>query len=405
MTVDRIELHDVMSHEKASVDLCGSLNVFTGASDSGKSAIVRALLFAMKNEPAGIDLLRHGAGRGSFAEIVLHCTGDDGKKFTVARRRGKSKNEYELDGRPLLAFGQSVPEQIERLFNLSQYAFQCQSDGSFLLSSTDGEVSKVLSRTVGLSEIDSAFVKIRSMKSKNDTALACAKMEAERFGKDGERYAGVDGAMKTLASLNPLAECLDNAKEMIECEKSIKEEYSRLPPDMLSSINSAEITVGGLMDARAGIDKANAALSSVSSLIASIKDVPVPVSTVRVSILLKEIAKASEMRDGAYGNEKRVRELLSQIRSLPEIADFSSADLSMRMIGETSAIYASKTEDLKKVSEIAASINECGEYEKKLDGEISTCEREIAEYKKTHRICPTCGAESCHWHKEVKEGM
>ena len=404
MTVDRIELHDVMSHENASFDLRRSLNVFTGASDSGKSAIVRALLFAMKNEPAGIDLLRHGAKRGACAEIILHCTDDNGKKFTVARRRGKSKNEYELDGKALVAFGQYVPEQIKQLFNLSEYAFQCQSDGSFLLSSTDGEVSRVLSRTVGLAEIDSAFSKIRSMKSQNDVSLSCSKMEVERFGKDRERYVGTDDAGKTVMLLNV---CMKQSDELTEsvCEaRRIENEHSSVPIDMSFEISKAESCMKLLSETLEKLKAVDSSHSSVFTLIGSLRGTPKSVSTIRTSLLLKEMENASAKFEEARERSVRVSSFIIQYKSLREPADFSTVDNAIQRIKECVCGFDEKTKLVYRVSECIASLNECDVNEKTFAEEIHGCEIEIGEYRKAHRVCPVCGAESCYWHKEIKEG-
>ena len=65
MKLKQARFTDVLSHVDSRVDLGGTLTVFTGVSDSGKSGCMRGLLQVCRNEPAGIDLLRHGAKRGS----------------------------------------------------------------------------------------------------------------------------------------------------------------------------------------------------------------------------------------------------------------------------------------------------------------------------------------------------
>ena len=108
MKLKSLRLTNLLSHEDAHIELGEFLTVFTGVSESGKSGIVRGINQLFRNRPAGIDLLRHAAKRGACSEIEATLE-HDGRERSIVRRRGKSKNEYELDGQPLIAFGLEVP--------------------------------------------------------------------------------------------------------------------------------------------------------------------------------------------------------------------------------------------------------------------------------------------------------
>lgn len=63
---ERLLIENFQSHEQTEVFFTEGLNVFVGPSDSGKSAILRALRWVLYNEPKGTDFIRAGkSGAGS----------------------------------------------------------------------------------------------------------------------------------------------------------------------------------------------------------------------------------------------------------------------------------------------------------------------------------------------------
>ena len=64
MKIKTLHLKDLLCHVDSRVEIAEHLTVFTGVSDSGKSGVLRGLNQLCRNQPTGIDLLRHGAKRG-----------------------------------------------------------------------------------------------------------------------------------------------------------------------------------------------------------------------------------------------------------------------------------------------------------------------------------------------------
>ena len=174
-----LKLTNVLSHKNTDIPIAPCVTIFAGDSRSGKSVIVRALYQAMLNKPNGINLLSHGAKHGACAETLMTFMDYDGSMFEVARRRSKSRNEYDLTGEdnPLKAFKLEPPVCISDKLNLSRFAFKRQQDKDFLLCESDGEVARILGQTVGLTQIDSAFKHMRKIKGENDEVLLNAKKD------------------------------------------------------------------------------------------------------------------------------------------------------------------------------------------------------------------------------------
>ena len=91
----------------------------------------------------------NGPDEGRTASAHLRI---DGR--SIKRVRGKGRNAYRIDGRPLKAFGAGVPEPVERLLNLGPVNFAGQHDATYLFSLSPGECAKALNEAINLSEID-----------------------------------------------------------------------------------------------------------------------------------------------------------------------------------------------------------------------------------------------------------
>ena len=140
----RIELINFQSHKYTDLYFDDKVNVIIGPSDSGKTAIIRAIKWVLFNEPSGIDFIRKGT---TESNVVLYF--DD--NLIIKRGRSKSKNYYEITYPNGLeerfeGFGTKVPEEIIELTgiqkveldgnNLISLNISDQLESPFLLTST-----------------------------------------------------------------------------------------------------------------------------------------------------------------------------------------------------------------------------------------------------------------------------
>ena len=70
--IQSLHIKNLQSHKDSHLDFCEGVNVIVGPSDSGKSAILRALRWIVKNRPQG-DVLRSHWGGETEASIILHA--------------------------------------------------------------------------------------------------------------------------------------------------------------------------------------------------------------------------------------------------------------------------------------------------------------------------------------------
>jgi exonuclease SbcC len=177
-TIRKLIIENFQSHAYSELDLDDGLNVIVGASDQGKSSIIRALRWVLYNEPRGADFMRVGA---NYVRVTLHT--NDG--YIVTRERTASKNRYQVispDGNEQVyeGFGNSVPQEViaahgvekilldegeEKMLHLGM-----QLDGPFLLSETGAVKAKAIGRLNGVHIIDAAH---------RDTARDLSRLQQE----------------------------------------------------------------------------------------------------------------------------------------------------------------------------------------------------------------------------------
>lgn len=196
--IKSLSVTNFQSHKSAELNFAPGVNVIIGASDSGKTAILRALNWIISNRPSG-DAFRSSWGGATECRVDL----TDGN--WIARTKDKDGNQYELNAEVMKAMGQSVPEAISKVLNLNSINQQSQMDAPFLLSASAGEVAQTLNEVVGLEDIDKTLTAAnRMVRAANQDMereqAQIATMTAQKAAFDG--LDGLDGMLTRLEDLN-----------------------------------------------------------------------------------------------------------------------------------------------------------------------------------------------------------
>jgi exonuclease SbcC len=193
----RMVIENFQSHKRTEIDLTDGLNVFVGPSDSGKSAILRALRWLLYNQPRGSDFIRAGSDR---CRVTL--TLSDG--VTIVRERSPSLNRYHLidpDGNEQVfeGFGGTVPQEVIAAHGMHPLKmdtdwslpaqFGTQLEGPFLLSETGGVKAKSIGRVSGAHLIDLALQSTAKDQKNLAVTMRHLTQEVERLTQALEPYA------------------------------------------------------------------------------------------------------------------------------------------------------------------------------------------------------------------------
>lgn len=171
--LESITIRNFQRHKKLKVEFNDHITTFTGPTDAGKSAVIRALRWACINVPSGASFIRNGAN-----ECRVSIEFDEGQN--LIRRRKKKGNDfipfsitsYSGTTRDFKAVGKgNVPAEVERLLSVSPTNFQSQFDGPFWLSDSGGRISQELNKIVDLSIIDRSLSSIAHAVRKSKSAI------------------------------------------------------------------------------------------------------------------------------------------------------------------------------------------------------------------------------------------
>lgn len=154
--IENLEISNFQSHKKTSIAFHHGMNVITGSSDSGKSAIMRALIWAINNRPSGGAFKTWGTKETDKVEVSLEF---DNGWFTKER---VTKNKYICDEGSFEALRSDVPDAIRNIANITDYNIQTQFQPYFMLQDSPGDRAKRLNELVGLDIIDRIFKKLNS---------------------------------------------------------------------------------------------------------------------------------------------------------------------------------------------------------------------------------------------------
>lgn len=241
--IKSIVVQNFQSHRKTVLNLSKGVNAIVGNSDCGKSALFRALVWDILNKPKGDKNFRSRWGGDTSIEIEF----SDG---TSVERKKTKDNLYILNGdeeNAFTAFKEEIPGPIYEALNMEDINLQTQMDAPFLLSSSSGDVAKLLNKIANLTTIDTTLSNIRkrtlgvsrditSIKEQMDELEAVEKSFSylKQMEKDVEalnvlldRWGAMDDETTLLSALiDKISEDeneLDDFEILVSFEKRVKE--------------------------------------------------------------------------------------------------------------------------------------------------------------------------------------
>lgn len=191
--IEFIRARNFQSHADSQIDLDGRVTVVVGTSNSGKSAIIRALEWVRTNRPRGKSFIRLGTAR---ALVEVGCS-ESG--VLISRERAKSDNKYTVEDEEFSAVGTGVPEEVTQALGISEIQVQRQLDGPFLVLESPGKVAAAINEAVGLDSVVPLQSELRRRARQIDSDLETARADGQRARDklDLPRYALLDSAVQT----------------------------------------------------------------------------------------------------------------------------------------------------------------------------------------------------------------
>lgn len=167
--IEKLSIQNFQAHNKTTISFDPAITCIIGPSDSGKSAIIRALRWVCTNQPGGTSFIKHGE-KGCSVKLII-----GGKTITRKRSANDNINEYALGKEEYKAFGRGIPDPILKAVNMNSICWQGQHDSPYWFGLTAGEVSRQLNSIVDLGIIDNTLSAIAKVVNKSSTAFEIAQ--------------------------------------------------------------------------------------------------------------------------------------------------------------------------------------------------------------------------------------
>lgn len=291
----RVAIHNFQSHKDTVLELSPTVNSLEGVSDSGKSAVLRAMLWCLTNKPDGVAFASNWAKdrKGKLnAEVSVSID-------NITRSRNATVNGYTkfMAGKDPLTYEAlkgTVPPDIENAINIGSVNIQRQMDPPFLLSSTPGDAARYVNELIGLEEIDiyqkalkgKAYGNANSLKDATkrladaEAALsqydwvAGAKEKIEILSGADAKCAGLEADLAKLSELDVLNEVSAELKTAAALEKMITKLISSYPDTeklegevaMLKQADEADALTAQLIESKAVASTVDAKIIALSQI-------------------------------------------------------------------------------------------------------------------------------------------
>lgn len=232
-----IKLVGFQSHVDTRINLTEGLNVITGPSDSGKTAVIRAVRWVALNEPQGDAVVNQSVG---YAQVTIIT---DTGVVTKVRNKGKVRYEINIDGENISYDKSEIPQEVYRILGINKTSFgdvevvlpfAFQLDAPFLISSPASFGGKVLGKICNADTVELAIKKSsREVSQAND-----AKRQAEKTIEE------TNLALQSYENLQEVEQRLQQCRELVTgIEKGI------VNRDTLSKLHNSYITAYAKLNA------------------------------------------------------------------------------------------------------------------------------------------------------------
>lgn len=230
-----IAISNFQSHGSTVLSLDPGMNVIVGPSDSGKTAIIRAIRWVLYNEPQGDQYVKNGEDH-----TWVQLTFSNG--LIVKRARIKTKNSYDItyEGQSTHyeGFGNTVPPQIQELTHIERVKIHkntekalnlsSQLEQPFLLTESPLIKAEALGVLNVANEIDEASTKLRGDRKEADREITRIEKEREEKKELLARFDYLQEEKKQLDRTETILKEIENKKNKIDQWTQYQKDWQNL---------------------------------------------------------------------------------------------------------------------------------------------------------------------------------
>jgi len=396
--IKTLRIQNFQSHADTKIELSPTVTIFTGESDQGKTAIVRAFRKIARNTPTGDFFIRYGQKDCTITMTV------DGKDITRKVGKKNSVNLYDVAGTPYNNFGVGIPEEVKQELCIADVQvfekekidlnIRTQHEGLFLAGGTGVETlrGRIFGKVTGSDVINRAVTNL------NSTVRAQNKMREELVSK----LSGLDSSLLSMTyveELQPIISDIWQLSTEIESLEIFVQQALQLKNNMSSTLKDkanvqSSLAVLDSIDLEDITNKLNE-FSLLDSLKQQITDVYAQLKTFAGLEKLTDDFSIIDLTNLVV-NITSYKDLLSSIQALeleleglePVLSIQDDFDLTQ---GVTLAVGLDNLNNMR--TQLRFALQQKQQVEAELEGisdSLVIADRELEECKQELGVCPTC---------------
>lgn len=231
--ITKVKIENFQSHEDTEFDLSPGVNLIVGSSEGGKSAILRAINFALHNEPRGDDFVRMDRD-----ETRVSIWWSDG--CYLCRIKGENRNSVLIKDKDGFEQGYErigttlPPEALAILGNppiddeTGPIAYADQHQPLFLVTLSASELPRTISRLTGIDDFEDAAELLNKKSNAANKQIKDSTKRIEGIDNQLKNYETLDKKLKNLESMDELAVKIDEISANIDEANNLKNNYNEL---------------------------------------------------------------------------------------------------------------------------------------------------------------------------------
>ena len=371
----KLTIKNFQSHEHTEIVFSPKVTVITGRSQSGKTAILRALNWLINSRPRGFRFHSHFAKKEDKTEVILEI--NDRIIFHV---KDKAEEGWFVNGS--IYKGADIPDEILNLLNFTEINMQGQLEEPFLITSSPGEITRVINRVTKLDEVDDWIRNITSQVNTANSQISLVQDEIQEIGEKIERYEGLDEIEEPLDRLDIVQNKVNDLDIGIKLLSQLIEDlgWNEEEIESLKWVDEAEKLLLQVTETETFISWVDNVLETDDRIYQLVEE---------MQVLDGIDDQFRELNDIVlwFGKYERLENIVQNIRVIgKEIKVIERINVSFKELDDITEWLIGYEEDEELIWNFEETEKEVNEFEKKVETERSKYTEKLKEMK----ICPIC---------------
>lgn len=214
--LSKLLLQNFQSHRHSELDLDPGVNVIIGSSDSGKTAIIRALRWLITNRPLGNEFQSDWGGE-TFVTVEIK----EGDQITRKQNEKGNDKTYIINKTELTAFGTDVPDDVSKILNIDEINLQSQLDSPFLLTESPGNVAQHFNKIAKLDKIDTGLQNVQKWIKELSKDIEYKNVQLTEQNTELKKYENLD-------KIEIAVEVLENQEKQLTNKQNQRKQLAKL---------------------------------------------------------------------------------------------------------------------------------------------------------------------------------